>query len=318
MTIGLRPIDPRTDFPRLAELLSLVETEQITADMLREWEDRRPEGLIRRQMAAVAGGGQIAGISATQRPPWAPEGRFYMTVVVDPASRGRGVGTALYDDARGFAEEQGAASISSAIRDNSPESLRFAERRGFTIDRHVFESTLDLASFDEGRFAGVLETVQAPGIRLFTLADAGETEEAKRRLYEVNRRVAIDIPGSDGVFLPFEEFQKQVFEASWYRPDGQILAAAGDTYVGLAAVGHFRDTNSMNNMITGVLPEYRGRTIALALKLLAIRFARAAGAAYLRTNNDSQNAPILAINRKLGYQPQPGWYRLKREREGTE
>jgi hypothetical protein len=30
------------------------------------------------------------------------------------------------------------------------------------------------------------------------------------------------------------------------------------------------------------------------------------------TDNDSQNAPMLAINRKLGYQPEPGICRLIR------
>ena len=55
---------------------------------------------------------------------------------------------------------------------------------------------------------------------------------------------------------------------------------------------------------------WRGRGIALALKLLAIRAARRYGARYLRTNNDSENAPMLAVNRKLGYQPAPGYYRM--------
>jgi hypothetical protein len=49
--------------------------------------------------------------------------------------------------------------------------------------------------------------------------------------------------------------------------------------------------------------------VAQALKLLAIRCARRYGAVYIRTHNDSENAPMLAINRKLGYQPQPGLYR---------
>ena len=42
-----------------------------------------------------------------------------------------------------------------------------------------------------------------------------------------------------------------------------------------------------------------------------IRGARHQGAAYIRANEGSQNAPMLAINRKFGYHPQPGFYRLK-------
>lgn len=64
----------------------------------------------------------------------------------------------------------------------------------------------------------------------------------------------------------------------------------------------------MYNMITGVDRAHRGRGVALALKLLSIEYARRCGADYIRTHNDAENAPILAINRKLGYQPQPGLY----------
>ncbi len=67
--------------------------------------------------------------------------------------------------------------------------------------------------------------------------------------------------------------------------------------------------NAHNDM-TGVRREYRGRGIALALKLLAIRFARSVGAQEITTSNDSLNAPMLAVNRKLGYQPQNGQYKL--------
>ena len=88
------------------------------------------------------------------------------------------------------------------------------------------------------------------------------------------------------------------------------LAADGDNIIGLAAVGAMSSDLDMGNMITGVDRAYRGRKIAQALKLLTIRFARSYGAKTIRTNNDSENAPMLAINRKLGYQPHPGIYRL--------
>ena len=81
----------------------------------------------------------------------------------------------------------------------------------------------------------------------------------------------------------------------------------------MAAVGYFENSNSIYNMFTGVEPTWRGRGIALALKLLAIACARRHGAEHISTNNDSENTPMLAVNRKLGYQPEPGYYRMLRE-----
>jgi RimJ/RimL family protein N-acetyltransferase len=60
-----------------------------------------------------------------------------------------------------------------------------------------------------------------------------------------------------------------------------------------------------------VLRSHRGRKIAQALKVLAARYARQAGVRRISTHNDSLNAPILRINQKMGYQPQPGKYLLK-------
>jgi RimJ/RimL family protein N-acetyltransferase len=148
--------------------------------------------------------------------------------------------------------------------------------------------------------------LEAQGARFFSLADVGDTEEARRAAYEINRRAALDIPGRIHSFASFEEWRRFVCGASWYRPEGQILAALGETWVGLSAVGYFAESNSMYNMITGVDRPYRGRGLALALKLRTIRLARRYGAAYIRTHNDSENAPMLALNRKLGYQPEPG------------
>lgn len=65
---------------------------------------------------------------------------------------------------------------------------------------------------------------------------------------------------------------------------------------------------------TGVLPGYRNRRIALALKMLGIATAQRVGAAYLRTHNDSLNVPILRINRELlGFRAEPGQYRMVRQ-----
>ncbi|WP_262495980.1 GNAT family N-acetyltransferase [Nonomuraea sp. SYSU D8015] len=53
--------------------------------------------------------------------------------------------------------------------------------------------------------------------------------------------------------------------------------------------------------MTGVLAPYRGRGLSLALKLLAIRFVRAAGYRRLATFHHPRNTSAIAMNRRLGF-----------------
>lgn len=144
------------------------------------------------------------------------------------------------------------------------------------------------------------------------MAEAGDTIEARRALWEVERTVARDIPGgAESTTRPFETFVQRVCDAPGFSPDLQFIAADGDAWIGLALTARRPETNALYNNITGVLPAWRNRGVALALKLLVIRAASQRGAAYLRTHNDSENTPMLAVNRKLGYRPEPGYYRMR-------
>lgn len=310
MQITLRSLDLERDMARYVELVNTISPEPANAARVQEWELHFPNDGVRQRMVALDEAGAIVGTNNASHVPHMLPDSFFVEVIVDPRFYRRGIGAQLYENALAYASRQRATRLEAEVRDHQPEALRFAQARGFEIDRHIFESTLDLATFDESRFAGVIESAQARGIRFFTFAEVGDTAEHRRRLYELDKANALDIPGSEGTFPRFEDFQKFVFEASWFRAAGQIFAAEGERWVGMTAVGYFEQTNSMYTMHTGVLKEYRGRAIALALKLLSIRYARACGANYMRTNNDSKNAPILAINQKLGYQPQPGFYRI--------
>lgn len=313
----IRPLDTSRDFPALAALLAVRDPEPPTPELLQEWEGNAPKGLVRQRLVAFdemddADSAAMVGFSDAASWPWEPPHQFWISTVVAPGHRRQGLGTQLAEAALAFAREQGATRLVAEVRDNAVESLRFAERYGFRKDRHIFESRLHLIDFDEQRFAGTVARMETEGIRFLSLADLGDTDEARRKLYDINATFARDVPGRDSEFMPFEQFQKTVCSASWYRPDGEVVAATGDTWVGMAAVGYFANTKSMYNMFTGVDPAWRGRGIAHALKLLAIACARRYGAEYISTNNDSENAPMLAINRTLGYQPEPGYYRMIR------
>lgn len=302
------------DFARVAELISATQPEPVTAADLLEWERRVLAGQIRRRFVGGDADGQIASYGVVQHNSAMGQGRFYLWVTVDAGRRRRGLGAQIYDNALSFAVAQGAETLESEVREDDTDGLPFARQRGFAIVRHIFESAIDLATFDEKPFDGLLGAVQAGGIRFLSLADVAMDPGYFRQLYDVNYRAVADDPGTTGGYVSFEDFQQILLTASWFDPAGQIMAidAVSGAVIGLAAVGFFQHTNRAYNLITGVDRPYRGRKIAQALKLLTIRHAKTRAAEAIVTDNDSQNAPMLAINRKLGYVPRPGIYRLLR------
>ena len=57
------------------------------------------------------------------------------------------------------------------------------------------------------------------------------------------------------------------------------------------------------NAGTGVIRAFRGQGLGLLMKRHSLARAAAAGITKVITQNDETNAPMLAINAKLGYEP---------------
>jgi len=318
----IRPLDLPADYPKLADLFGSNRPETVTVAELEEYDSRIPEpgpvryndsgqlvSHCRDRMAATTVDGHLVAYADIWRSPWAPPGHMYGHVIVDRAFRHQGLGSLLLERVESIAREKRAAEIMTEIREDDAESVAWVQRRGYELERHLFESTLDLGAFDPSPFAGVVDAVKAAGIRFTTLA-AEPGEAMERSLYDSVLDSERDIPGYMSS-MPFDEWRKWNLEGPLVPHEGVIMALDHDRVVGVALCRSM-ESGGIYNQYTGVNRAYRGRKIALALKLQAVTYARSCGAPYLRTNNDSQNQPMLAINQKLGYLPEPGLYRIRK------
>ena len=226
------------------------------------------------------------------------EGMVVGQVQVLPEWRRQGIGSAVWEWMRRRALERGMTRFGSNIDEDQPEGRRFAEHRGFTVDDVVRSVSLDLSTVAD-------EDVPLPeGIEVASYA---ERPELARGMWRVDMVASHDVPQAmPFVELSYERWCDAFIERPGFLPGGVLAALDGDEVVGFAALAldTARPTRAWHNM-TAVLPSHRGRGIALALKRVQIQWARRNGIEELQTGNHEGNAPMRAINARLGYQPLP-------------
>lgn len=177
---------------------------------------------------------------------------------------------------------------------------------GFVPDEPPVELVtleLDLASRTPpaAEVEACLERCAAMGVRFFTLAEAGDTPDTRRRLYELVSEGVVDDPGNDGTFMGFEEFSERLFEPFYWRwASCQVLAAKGGEWIGLTNL-QLREGRVAEFGVTVVKRAHREQGIARALKLLALRRASDLGVETVRTWNHQANEPMLRLNERLGF-----------------
>ena len=298
-----------TDMPDIVRITNPYEDQPKTADEMRGWFQYTPPGRVHRRLVSVDEKNAVTGYGGYVHEAHSPEGHFIAWVIVDPEYRHQGIGSALWERLWEDLKKNEASRLVSDVLDNDTQSLVFAQRHGFAIDQHIFTYELDLISFDETQFLPDIAGLESTGIRFCALSDFPDTPETRHKLYDLNTSDMLENANTSTPWT-FSIFEKSVFQAPWFRPEGQLLAVDGDQWIGMAAVGLPPETNNAYNEYTGVLRPYRRRGIATSLKVLAARYARQNGAQKLLTDSNMRNAPILAINRKLGYKSQPGKYTL--------
>lgn len=221
------------------------------------------------------------------------EGDAFLILLVDPGHRGRGLGGALWKEVERHLMTIGARKCSGRSREDEI-SRAFARGRGFSQTASNTSSTVDPRNVETA--SSIPESVE-----IHTL---GACASRLPELYEVDLEVGRDEPGEfDFQATTFEDWTTLIWEDPDIDHELSIVATVRGEIAGFTLLFADRATGQAANGFTAVRRPFRGRGLATLLKRASLTRAAEAGITRVLTQNDDTNAPMLAVNRKLGYQP---------------
>lgn len=236
--------------------------------------------------------------------------RFWVWVAVLPEHQDQGIGTALYEKILEDLRKLEARWLWTSSREDRTKILCFLQKRGFKEVFRSWESRLDVSKFHIEPFLKYLEQVKREGVEITSLERERELNpDWLPKVYDLHTAIMKDVPSPVAYTPPpLEEFRKQLIENPNLLFGGYFLAKAGENYVGESFVTKSpAEPGNLYQGLTGVREGFRGKGIAMALKLHVIRFAKEHGYTMIKTWNATVNTGMIAINEKLGFVRQPAW-----------
>jgi GNAT superfamily N-acetyltransferase len=203
-----------------------------------------------------------------------------------PEHRRRGAGTALAQRIVEHVESLGLPMLRAGVDDDG--SLAFAEGLGFTEVNREVEQTFFIR--------GAVEVPPRPdGIDVVTAQERpGLWEESYERFgLEALSGFAVDTP---------LDITPQAWSREWLG-DPMFLALHDGEVVGCAGLGLDTDQPTRaENMLTAVRGDWRGRGLAVHLKLVTLAWAADHGITEVYTWIQDGNAAMRTLNTRLGYE----------------
>ena len=337
--IGIRAASP-DDFNRISEIVCLISPErpQSAEEMLEEsanhdskireqyfvalLERSEAQGSTLLERSEAQGSTlleqQIQGyLMFTQHQDHYHPRHFWLRAGVHPDFRRQGIGSKLLKRAMQELEPFKPELLQVGVREDRDYSIRFLEHHGFTEEWRRLSFVLKLEDFDETPFAGLIEKLEAQGFMFKTTDQLRDDPARDQKLCDLCNTVGDDVPlGLVNTPLNLAQFRKSILEISWAREQAFVVAIYDGQYVGVNNLGVDANGNSFVD-ITGVLPAFRGRGLASALKLLGIQWARSQGIREMFTNNDAINLPMVAVNEKFGFTRRPSQIRFGKKLLGA-
>ncbi len=302
MSHDIRTLDPSHEegLRAYVSIINAVTPESPTSVEEVRWADATYPGGVR--FLAYLGGHAIGAASAGRIYVHEPSfERYWLSLHVRPDARRNGLGSALWAAASEVARRAGKTGLQTSVSEAQADGVAFLVHRGFEIIGRDKMVRLDLRGLDPP------EVRPPSGCALTTLAERPDLESA---LHAVALEAYADIPTTDTPIAAgsFEEFRARDLRRDGIPPDALAIAveaATGDV-AGWASVMFVPGSTTVAwHDMTAVARAWRGRGVATVLKNATIVWAIEHGLEALETGNDEDNAPMRAINARLGYRPLP-------------
>jgi len=276
-----------------ARLIALVNPEGVIspAGFRHAWESTQPSAR-RASWCVEADGECVAWATATLMVETSEPGVGWIGVTVHPQHRGRGLGTALLDRAEQHAREIGVRRVLSWSRSDDA-SATFVRSHGF--EQTASDEILVVDPRD------IAPPTPPDDVELRPFAAFADDPSP---IFHVDVTAMLDEPGEvRHDVLAYDSWLDRYWRHPLLDHEASTVALVGGKAVVATMLMIDRESGRGQNSGTGTLPGHRGRGLATLAKRASLSRAAELGCTVIYTGNDATNAPMLAINRKLGYQP---------------
>jgi len=224
-------------------------------------------------------------------------------IVVLPEYRGRGLGRGLFERVVAASRAHGSDLLAVGVEEGDEAGERFAAR--FRLREVLRELEISRPVEPDEPYP-----VPPEGIVLVELA---QRPDLLRGAYSVACEALPQMPLHAPLELPsYERWMDEDAAGPDVLEGGTLVALDGDCVVGFVSLlRRAADPHLAEHGLTSVAASHRNRGIATALKQAQIAWASRNGFRELMTSTQDANAPMRAVNDKLGYEPRPAWIRLE-------
>jgi GNAT superfamily N-acetyltransferase len=312
-SMEFRPFQPGDDEVYVRVRLESDPSRPFTVEQLRFSDSKRaPDATFERFLILL--NGETIGALNLETPMNNPEpDELDVVIALVPAHHAR------VDAVFAFLLEEAARLEAKLLRVNTKENFwqyAFFLERGFTEFDRMWESYLELGTFDETPFRATLERAGATGLEVRTFAQHALEAGFVKRYYDALIELLHDVPTATP-FQPwsFEMWQQRTLEDPNFLPEANFIGFVGGDIAGVSQLFASPRAGTVQTGLTGVRRGYRHQGIAFTLKLEATRYAKAQGFERVRTVNHVVNRPMLAINEAMGYVKEPATVMLRKTLE---